>query len=256
MFFLFVPFFYTFHTRLKTNFSKVAWFFTYVIPVLICCYCFNLDLFFSILLIFSIYSSYEIGYIYNDCEVVKREINPTLRLSASERKFYEENKIAVYGIRTIFLALILICIFIFYQSFFSSTSLVVFFIFLTYLVYNNIRNNLNLPLYSFLVFLRYFAFFPFLLWDANLAILLFLVYPLCAFIEFSKKERFLTSKFIKIDNIDKFRVFYYALLLLCSSFLYFTSNQYFLILFILSFYFFSYRLLSFLFLSKKVRGAE
>lgn len=256
MLFFFIPFVYTFHTRLKSNFSKVAWFFTYVIPVLIASFYFYLDLFFSFLLIISIYSAYEIGYIYNDCEVTKREKNPTLRLSDSEILFYNKKTSLIYFTRLIFLSIFLAIVFIVYRNLFLATFLVVLLILLIYVVYNNMRNNLNLPLYSLLVFFRYFAFFPLLMGDVRLGLILFLTYPLCVSIEFSTKNRFLTSQFIKIKDFDRFRVGYYSVLLFLSLVSYFILNQYFLILFILSCYFFIYRLVSFIFLSKKFRGME
>ena len=88
MMFLYLPFVYTFHTRLLSLSSKISWFTTYVIPVLITCFYFNLDYGFSFLLIFSIYAAYEIGYIVNDCELIKKEENPTIRLNSKELNYY------------------------------------------------------------------------------------------------------------------------------------------------------------------------
>ena len=96
MMFLYLPFVYTFHTRLLSLSSKISWFTTYVIPVLIACFYFNLDCGFSFLLIFSIYAAYEIGYIVNDCELIKKEENPTIRLNSKELKYYESKKILVF----------------------------------------------------------------------------------------------------------------------------------------------------------------
>ena len=71
---IFLPFYYLFYSRLRSNISKVAWIFTYIIPIFIVSYLLNIDFIFTSLLIFSIYFTYEIGYIYNDCEVIKKEI--------------------------------------------------------------------------------------------------------------------------------------------------------------------------------------
>lgn len=62
---------------------------------------------------------------------------------------------------------------------------------------------------------------------------------------------------MKFKNFDRFRSFYYFLLLILAVFLYFFSNLVYVDLFIyLSFYFFIYRLLSYVFLSKLIRSEE
>lgn len=255
MVFLYIPFLYTFHTRLLSLASKFAWFTTFIFPVLLVCFYFKLDLFFSILLIFLVYSSYEIGYIFNDCEVIKKEKNPTKRLSEQELLFYESHKWKILFVRFLGLIFLNSIVLFFYYDFFIPVFLLCFLILLTYFFYNNIRNNLNLPIYSILVYLRYFAFFSFVEKDLFLASTLFLVYPLCVTLEFSSKSRFLTSKYIKINNFDKFRVVYYFYLSVFALILFSFTNLKFTNIFLyLAFYFFIYRLLSYKFLSKRIRN--
>lgn len=255
MVFLYLPFIYTFHTRLISLSSKVAWFTTYVIPILITCFYFEFDFLFSFLLVSSIYTAYEVGYIVNDCELTKREENPTLRLNINELKYYESKKKYIFIIRALVLIFLVFLVSVFYNDLFFSLLILIFLILFTYTIYNSIRNNLNLPLYSFLVYCRYFIFFILIEKSLILAFFLYLIYPFCVTLEFSSKKRFKTSQLIKFRNFDKFRYLYYLLLLTLAIFLYFFSNLAYMDLFLyLSFYFCAYRLVSYFFLSKLIRS--
>lgn len=253
MFFLYLTFLYTFHTRLLSLSSKIAWFLTYLFPFLVVCLYFHLDFYFSLLLVFLTYSAYEIGYIFNDCELTKKEHNPTLRLSKDEFFYYEKKKYLILFFRSLSLIILSLVTYIFYPEYFSSTILTVFSILFIYLIYNKIRNFYNLPLYSLLVFLRYFGFFAFFVGDFTLMLVFFMSYPLCVTIEFSSKKRFFTSRYIVIKSFDRFRVVYYFIVLLLSSFIYLINIEYSDLLLYLSLYFFCYRFLSYLFLTKLIR---
>jgi hypothetical protein len=255
MIFLYIPLLYTFHTRLLSLSSKIAWLTTYIIPVFITCWYFKFDYFFSFLLTLTVYTAYELGYIFNDCELIKKEENPTLRLNNNELSFYENNKIKIFFVRSLFLFILLYIIFVYYNELFFYLLSVVFLILFIYAIYNSIRNNFNLPLYSFLVFCRYFIIFILVAKSFTLALFLYLIYPFCVTLEFSTKKRFMTSRFIKFKNFDRFRLFYYLILLTVAVFLYLFSNLPYTDLFLyLAFYFCIYRLLSYLFLSKLVRS--
>lgn len=255
MIFLYIPFIYTFHTRLLSLSSKISWFTTYLIPVFITCFYFKLDYAFLFLLVFSIYAAYEIGYIVNDCELTKKEESPTLRLNAEELEYYEFHKRNIFFIRFFILIFFIFLVFIFYNNLFFSLLISIFLILITYVIYNRIRNNFNLPLYSILVYCRYFIVFVLIEKSLVLAFFLYLIYPFCVTLEFSTKKRFKTSYFMKFKNFDKFRSFYYFLLLILAVFLYFFSKLAYVDLFLyLSFYFCVYRLLSYVFLSKVIRS--
>lgn len=251
---IFLPFYYLFYSRLRSNISKVAWIFTYIIPIFIVSYLLNIDFIFTSFLIFSIYFTYEIGYIYNDCEVIKKEINPTLRLKKEDLQYYEKHKLIIYSIRTLFLSIIMGIIYISYPYYAKPIFYTLGGISLLYIIHNNIRNHWNILSYSLLIFFRYFAFFSFIEENIFFCFLLWIVYPLCVTIEFSSKSRFYTSNYIKITNFDRFRVFYYILLASISVLLYMMySTKYTIIFLILSFYFTLYRLLSFFLIAKKYR---
>ena len=252
---IFLPFYYLFYSRLRSNISKVAWIFTYIIPIFIVSYLLNIDFIFTSLLIFSIYFTYEIGYIYNDCEVIKKEINPTLRLKKEDIQYYEKYKLIIYSIRILFLSIIIGIIYLSYPYYINPVFYTLGGISFLYIIHNNIRNHWNILSYSLLIFFRYFAFFSFIEQDIFFCFLLWIVYPLCATIEFSSKSRFYTSNYIKIPNFDRFRVFYYILLVFISFPLcIIIFNKYTIIFLILSLYFTLYRLLSFFLIAKKYRN--
>ena len=252
---IFLPFYYLFYSRLKSNISRIAWIFTYIIPIFIVSYLLNIDFIFTSLLIFSIYFTYEIGYIYNDCEVIKKEINPTLRLKKEDIQYYEKYKLIIYSIRILFLSIIIGIIYLSYPYYINPVFYTLGGISFLYIIHNNIRNHWNILSYSLLIFFRYFAFFSFIEQDIFFCFLLWIVYPLCATIEFSSKSRFYTSNYIKIPNFDRFRVFYYILLVFISFPLcIIIFNKYTIIFLILSLYFTLYRLLSFFLIAKKYRN--
>ena len=251
---IFLPFYYLFYSRLKSNISRIAWIFTYIISIFIVSYLSNIEFIFTFLLIFSIYFTYEIGYIYNDCEVIKKEINPTLRLKKEDFQYYEKYKLIIYSIRILFLSIIIGIIYLSYPYYINPVFYTLGGISFLYIIHNNIRNHWNILSYSLLIFFRYFAFFSFIEQDIFFCFLLWIVYPLCVTIEFSSKSRFYTSNYIKIPNFDRFRVFYYILLVFISFLLcIIIFNKYTIIFLILSLYFALYRLLSFFLIAKKYR---
>lgn len=252
---IFLPFYYLFYSRLKSNISRIAWIFTYIIPIFIVSYLSNIEFIFTFLLIFSIYFTYEIGYIYNDCEVIKKEINPTLRLKKEDIQYYEKYKLIIYSIRILFLSIIIGIIHLSYPYYINPVFYTLGGISFLYIIHNSIRNHWNILSYSLLNFFRYFAFFSFIEQDVFFCFLLWVVYPLCVTIEFSSKSRFYTSNYIKIPNFDRFRVFYYILLVFISFPLcIIIFNKYTIIFLILSLYFVLYRLLSFFLIAKKYRN--
>ena len=252
---IFLPFYYLFYSRLKSNMSRIAWIFTYIISIFIVSYLSNIEFIFTFLLIFSIYFTYEIGYIYNDCEVIKKEINPTLRLKKEDFQYYEKYKLIIYSIRILFLSIIIGIIYLSYPYYINPVFYTLGGISFLYIIHNNIRNHWNILSYSLLIFFRYFAFFSFIEQDIFFCFLLWIVYPLCVTIEFSSKSRFYTSNYIKIPNFDRFRVFYYILLVFISFLLcIIIFNKYTIIFLILSLYFALYRLLSFFLIAKKYRN--
>lgn len=158
MIFFYVPFYYTIVSRLHSFSKFFSWIIIYLIPQFIFSFYFFgsvdywqafLGIAFGVALI---YTLYEIGYIYNDTETIKKEIQPTLRLDTSQLNYYYEHRVQIYSLR-ILLALIVSFIFIHLEQYFFV--LLVWCIIPIYAVYNSIRNRWNLPLHFFLVVIRY-----------------------------------------------------------------------------------------------------
>lgn len=257
MLFLFFPFMYTFHTRLNSNVNKVAWFFTYLMPVAI--------LFFSIarlsnevvfddFIIFFIsvsivYSIYEFGYLENDTETIKRELNPTLRLSNSELKFSSEHKSSIIFFRGA-LIFFLTCT-LAYQSipvekiyYFYFSQLLLYLIFR---VYNRVRSRVNLLLQFLLSTLRYFSPLLLVMPMANLAdaFVFVFVFPVLNIIEWTTKERFMFSLMYPLkERIPLVRVIYYFIVFLSGAF-FFESNYFNLTFKTVILYFLFYRIISY-----------
>lgn len=251
--FYYIPLLYLFRTRLKGMFSKIAWISTYLIPVAITFYLLGeKDVLLYVFIILTTFSAYELGYIYNDLELIKREINPTIRVTEEERIFYERNKMNIYVSRFFVLIILLLLSLLLFNDDFLFLLLNSLTILLVYVVYNSIRNELNIVLYSILLMLKYFGFFIFKHFYFELITVFFLLYPLCSTIDFASKNRFFTSKYIKMTSFDKFR-FYYYLVINILIYILFRDSEYYSLYLCLGLYLLVYRTLIYLFLSKKLR---
>lgn len=249
----YIPFFYFYKTRIKSLATLINWIFIYIVP--------TFALFFLmaekyslltvclsyISIILAVYSIYEAGYIQNDAETTKFELNPTLRLSKEQLEYYEEHKSIIYVVR------------IFFSFLFGSVALTLmdsskeqmFLIFATlimiggtYLIYNNIRNIFTLLLLFILVSLRYMT--PLLLvyekeWEFYL-LLVILLYPALNLLEWLYKPQF-KHYALPFDQATV-RIIYYSLLsVVFSYFFYSTSCEQYKTALILSIYFLLYRII-------------
>jgi len=176
-----------------------------------------------------VYDLYEIGYIENDCETIKYEKNPTMRVSQLELDYYNSNRYKIYLVKII-TALICTVFLLVVEG--GDCCYVVFPWLLSplYLVYNRIRNRWNLPIHAMLMHIRYYA--PVLIsiqlfsWIDALAFLF--VYPLRVMIELSVKGKFggyqnvFVKQYILHDylNFQQYRLKYYALSTLVVGTLY------------------------------------
>lgn len=94
---------YLLKTRLNSLAKFISWNIIYVFPLFYLAYI-KLNFVITIIdfveilgSIIVVYNFYEIGYIQNDTETIKRESNPTLRVSKDELEYYEENKWYIYS---------------------------------------------------------------------------------------------------------------------------------------------------------------
>lgn len=217
MSFFYLPYYYFIYTRTNSIYKVFSWFMIYFVPISIYL---SLNYSVNLLEIFiyltAVYTVYEIGYIWNDAETIKREKKPTLRLSTSELKYYYKNRWKLYPVRLVITFILLIVYHILYGEWiYLATNL--FLILLTYAVYNNIRSRANLLLHLVLVSLR-FSFIGYALVGEDAFIALFLAFPLLNFIERASQDRFNIPYFQKniFANKKSGRYLYYFVLMILA----------------------------------------
>jgi hypothetical protein len=216
----------------------VSWIIIYILPVLYFSIYLPLgkmeihDFILALLYIALLYTLYEIGYIENDTETIKKENNPTIRLNKQFMSYYEGNKYAIYAVRIIFGLILSGLIYILSNSRNSVIALILAWaLLITFHIYNQIRNIANLYLQILLVTLRYsscqFLFFN----QFNLTVLLLSIvaFPLLSFIEraadvhvnrfYQKWARFCVLNI----GLFRFRIFYYGIVNILLIPLYFLS---------------------------------
>ncbi len=249
--FFYIPIIYTFKTRLKNLVSLFSWFI--ICPLLLFILLITKEqgsITLSIIICYILsfihtYNLYEIGYIINDTETIKKESKPTLRLSDSKLSFYYKKRLSIY-LERIILSLFISIILIYYYNTpliaISYSWLLIPF----YLIYNNIRNIYNLPIHFILVVLRYTS--PLIL-TINLNpedfFYIILVFPLVNLIERASEKRFNINFLIKRRNkIRNLRIFYYFIILLIFITLDILNYNIPSYIIIASFYMLLYRILS------------
>jgi len=236
--YFYFPFGYLFRSRLYTFYKALSWFIVYIIPVLFLftwnySYSFT-DILYWVLALLLIYNYYEIGYIQNDTETIKKENTPTLRLKLDEFAFYEKHKKTIYAFRII-VNIGLLLLFKATVSIYFVFS--IFSILILYLLYNNMRNRWNLLINSGLVLTRYVA--PLIFFGHFDNRILFyasiLIYPLLNFFERASSKRFNLVVIQRIvlykGRLTVFRVLYYLffVLLYLSCGIILHNNQYYFI---------------------------
>ena len=235
MILFFIPMSYSFKTRYKGKVGISAWGVKYLFPVFFISL--GLQGFslirFALGLLF-LYGLYEIGYIQNDCETIKKEENPTIRISSSELNFYEKHKVLIYTVRSLE--------FIVWWSllYVSGTSvLMLLYGFITlplFFLYNWIRSGFCLVVHLLLMLFRYSVpvFFSVNYFSLKTLLFILAIYPLTLFIERSVNGKFgyrnvFFSKYLMREYADryKFRVNYYVVLFVITvMFVYFSIFSY------------------------------
>ena len=220
------PFSYYIFSRCKNKNSLFAWFAKYLLPMLILVlwhYNFSFSAFaFGVA---TLYSFYEIGYIYNDTECIKKEINPTLRLNNDMLKWYENHKKSIYTIR-IFEALCMT--YLLYRLNVSYWIIIgTACILPVFMLYNSIRNRYSLFIHIVLSTMRFSMPMFIAINSFNIAflVIIFITFPLLLFIEISVKGKFgyrssFCTRFL-LDSYDKrygFRCKYYVVVFLVFTF--------------------------------------
>lgn len=250
----YVPVLYAIRTRFlkRTKLGIFFGFAEYLFPVLLSLLLANIEpisIFQMLLSVVCVYCFYEIGYIQNDCETIKKEENPTLRLSEDELKIYERNKWNIYMTRGVLG--ILFSMYYIQQGIPSCILLPVLWgIIPLYLLYNSMRNRLNQYLVLFLMVYRYgvpFFLYTHFNWNCYLLLLIIISYPIPTFIQICAKEKrgrcekwalFFVGSY---NKRELFRLKFYLFLIVGVGVLAFL-NQVHLYYVILPIYFFLFRI--------------
>lgn len=179
------------------------------------------NLFSCLLGIILIQNLYEVGYIQNDTETIKKEKNPTMRLEQADLDYYSSNRFGIYVTRAI-IDVILVGLLVYVNH--GSMSVWVFLgvahtITPIFLLYNAMRNKWNILLHFFLATLK-FSSLQFLFFDSlqvNVFILSIFGYPIINLIDRAATPRFL--KRFSVYYIPRTAilraVYYWFLLVFC-----------------------------------------
>jgi hypothetical protein len=254
--FFYLPFLYTYRAKLSEKGRLLSYLIIFIFPPVY----YALVLQTSINFINALYvflgmiitqNIYEIGYIQNDTETIKNELNPTFRLNVSELKYYGENRLGIYGYRALIDVMLCIILLFIGQA---SLNIYIFFgvvhlIFPFFLLYNLIRNKWNLILQFILSILK-FSSVQFLFFDKmriEIFVLSIMAYPVMHLIDRVATPRFM-NRFSQyyIPRTAKFRALYYSFFLIICFFLW-NSGRINIYAFFIAIYFFIYRLLIVLF---------
>lgn len=228
----FIPLLYAIkiHFIRRTRLGFFMWMGEYMIPTLLSLYIISVKPFSVIeafIIIICVYNFYEIGYIQNDGETIKKEANPTMRLSDDELRFYEINKIWIY-LERVFICIVFGIYLVMNTSNVILTLTILCCIIPLYIIYNSVRGRINQYLIFCLMLYRYCV--PILLFsnfsvDYRLIILIIASYPLptlvqiCAKEKYGKREKWASCIIRDYAKRDIFRIEYYIMLLCFSAFL-------------------------------------
>ena len=201
-----LPMYYAFHTRYQGMTGVFAWLVKYFLPCFFVAFAsdtFSWSLF-ALGLIY-VYQFYELGYIQNDCETIKRETAPTMRLTPDELMSYERHKCLFLLVRIIETAVVGVCLYVMGLK----LSLLLFFALTlpVFVLYNTVRNGFCLVIHL---------------------VLMIFAYPVTLFVERSVKGKFgykstLLARFVlpSYEGRYLFRIKYYSvfvILLLIATF--------------------------------------
>lgn len=225
MSFFWVPFKYSFATRIKKASTKVSFFITFFLPVFVLSYCsaisqvdFNhqVDFFMAFLLLFfALFLVYEIGYIYNDFHTTRFEKNPTIRLSLEEIKYFEKSYPIHVAIRLILALLFVFLANTYYEINVPSFLLLLSLLNLSYSLHNYYRGDENLLTIFLLLVFKYLSVPLAFVFEFNLNIFVNLfgfifLFPLVRTIIFSTHDK-ISYDIMSKNNMTKFRLIYFFL---------------------------------------------
>ncbi|AXC85536.1 hypothetical protein DOE57_09520 [Salmonella enterica subsp. salamae serovar 56:b:[1,5]] len=194
MIFYYIPLLYLLHTRLKSIPEMLSWGGLYLFSIIyLCSPQFDVNnILYTFLVIVFIYAFYEIGYIFNDAVLIKKEKTPTLRLSHLEIEYLILNLKTVLFVR-LFIASVLLLIFYYVGMNYFKAIACGTIILLIYYFYNRTRSNLSAILYYLLISTRFFT--PFLILNIDIPFWLFVMQPMLATLEYAGKKQLFNDCF-------------------------------------------------------------
>lgn len=212
---VYIPFGYGFYTRVKTLAYRMSFFIITILPS------FYITLFMGnglswggvvkyLIAFLSMYSMYEIGYIYNDVYTTKAEQNPTVRLGIQAFEYVQNNYLKLICSRVIVIS---ICTIYLVNQNVNASAWIGYMtvLYIGYAIHNSTRSKINAFSMFIIVAMKYvipsFISVPqehYL----DYVILIIVMMPLPRMIEYGSKS---SCKLFGVKNYPKFRVYYYSL---------------------------------------------
>lgn len=244
---IYIPFVYTFRSRLVRLSEKISWFIVYPLLVAVPCY-FEaalpidsyLNVFFLSLVAWQ--SIYEIGYLYNDSLTIRNESDPTLRFS---REILESISARIPKAVFVRLVVTILILYWLWQHYGASVSVGLFAIAIclsqgAFFLHNKLRSRMNILSYALLSATKYLAF-PLLVFGLSRPMLLafyIVIFTLPRTMEHAVKVKYGLRwlKFNVVGELEVFRVKYYLILvgLYTIIFLFSTAGERSVIVFLMT----------------------
>lgn len=253
----FIPLYYSFFTRINKMTTLISYIYTFLLINFLLVYLvsgtersiqFKENILIFILAFISLNIVYEIGYLYNDYYTVKKEKNPTLRLSNEENLFLNDFFPLLVAFRVFVVIIVILLLSNFQNINLNLFILMLSLLNLSYALHNYFRNRMNLVTIFLLMFFKYISIpLLFMKTICNIYILaiFLLTFPLVRTLLFTVHER-VRVKLIDKKKIVEFRVKYFFIESILGLILKFFSNKM-IYLFYFSFYFFVFYFLFFIF---------
>ena len=227
MFRLCVPFLYFFETRIRSCRERIAWLFTYIVPLCLMAAAANpLDPFAAAataaIAAVGVYAAYEFGYMVNDSVTIHSEKSPTLRLPPERLDQVRRSLPWVLVVRMLLVAAATWVVHVLVRlnggNANCSASMVAALcvgIVLWYAVYNRVRSHASIALFLVLVSARCIGPVAVTLSAAGAIspgiLLLLAVYTLPQTMEFAAKPKYKLGWLLPVHTcVDVWRVAYYA----------------------------------------------
>lgn len=191
----YLPFAYFFASRLVSPVKMVSWIAIYPVPILMAIILFGGNPSWEIVIVALLgmcatYTIYELGYLQNDAITISNEKNPTIRLNPESLQYVRGTWIWILAFRLFLCGMLIVLILQFeppgFEIFLMSLSVIA----LTFLIYNELRSWINVPLHFLLVCGRFCGPAILVLPDPVFLAYLVLIFPLINLIERGAEPRY------------------------------------------------------------------